>query len=121
MKIYILTHDNTEQYKGSEDGCFIELQKRQPHSSSHALKFEGWKVTAHEVTAEEGNAILERDRYSKIIAELLEPLNFLTGNRWIKIKFEDGTTGKGDRNAMNYSDSRPGAKVQIMRGYITKE
>lgn len=121
MKIYNLTHNAQTVFSGSEDGCFFELQKRQIHSSHHAIKYEGWKVESQEVTKEEGEEILKGDRYSKIIAELLEPLEFVTGKRWIKIKFEDGSTGTGDKNAMNYSSTTPGSKVKVMRGYTTKD
>lgn len=41
---HVLTHNGQEVYKGTADNCYMQLQRRQPHSADYATKYEGWDV-----------------------------------------------------------------------------
>ena len=44
MKTHKLTHKGKEIFRGTENECYIKLQRSQSQSADWAIKYEGWKV-----------------------------------------------------------------------------
>lgn len=44
MEKFILSHKGTEVFKGTENECYIKLQRSQSQSADWAMKYEGWKI-----------------------------------------------------------------------------
>lgn len=54
---HIITHNGKEVFKGTQNQCYIVLQRSQSQSAQHAIRYEGWKVAA---TGEEmSDSVLE--------------------------------------------------------------
>jgi hypothetical protein len=43
-KIFVLSQDNKEIFQGTENECYIKLQKIQSFSADWAMKYEGYKI-----------------------------------------------------------------------------
>lgn len=58
MAIYQLKRDGELKHEGTENECFIKLQRLQSQSADWAMKYEGWTVTEKEYnTLEELQAL----------------------------------------------------------------
>ena len=44
MKKFILSRNGAEVFKGTENECYIKLQRSQSQSADWAMKYEGWKI-----------------------------------------------------------------------------
>lgn len=43
--LFEVTKDGESKYKGTENDCYMKLQKFQSQSADWAMKYEGWKIT----------------------------------------------------------------------------
>ena len=41
---FILTHEGIEVFRGTEEACYVKLQRSQSHSADWAMKYERWDV-----------------------------------------------------------------------------
>lgn len=43
-EIFILSQDKKEIFRGTENQCYVKLQRTQSHSADWAMKYENWKI-----------------------------------------------------------------------------
>ena len=41
---FILSRDGVEKFRGTENDCYMKLQRLQSQSAEWAIKYEGWRV-----------------------------------------------------------------------------
>ncbi len=118
MKIYQLTQDKNVMFEGTEDSCFMKLQRMQSNSATWAMRHEGWKITEKECTEAEAKEILKNDPFAPIECEILEDIKGL--NKWVKVKvLATGEVKEGNINAMCYTSLSVGSKVTVTQSYLS--
>lgn len=55
MQNYQLTRDEKIIFIGDENECYHKLQKLQPFSFHHAMKYEGWEIKKYEQKKNKSN------------------------------------------------------------------
>ncbi|AGO47450.1 hypothetical protein Phi19:3_gp046 [Cellulophaga phage phi19:3] len=46
MQQYNLSQDGEIKFTGTENECYMQLQRKQSQSAHWAMKYEGWKIEA---------------------------------------------------------------------------
>lgn len=119
MKLYKLTHNGKEIHKGTENSCYLTLQRVQSNSAAYAIKNEGFKINELIFNDEEAEKILKGDKYSYIECELLENKRGFYNER-LKVKvLETGEIKMGNTYAMTYDKLIIGENVMVMQNYLT--
>ena len=120
-RICELSQNGVSKYRGDENGCWIELQRRQSMSSDWAMRHDGWKVEdiTDTLTEDEQAAIIEADKHWPVPVTLIDP--FTGMNRWIKVRLMDGTETTANTYAMRPQEGgAPGTLALVQRHYLSK-
>jgi hypothetical protein len=114
-QIFELSRHGEVKFRGTQDSCYISLQKMQSQSADWAIRYEGWKVEPRKYGAEEAEQILDADPYVKREVELLEDADMRKHS--VKCLYR-GEEKRALVNAMSPCIAKAGQKVHVMQSFI---
>lgn len=116
--IFTLSHNGNVIFKGTQDSCYMKLQKIQSNSATHAMRYEGYKINPFECTDSEATEILKDDPFADIQCELLEDKRGFF-NEVLKVKVcSTGELKRANTKAMRYTSLTKGSIVYVSQSYI---